>query len=152
MKSSLNQDNLVNDHWFDSTNNVNWPPLGVSKLTFRALALRHSLRQRTNARNVSFETLNDDQFMLPNYLVILSHWRSTTVSLETYPLYWIKPRSKPYSIFFAFFGPNINQWLFKKIHLFLLYEQKNERLAYQKSAINLVSFFLQQCIWLAVVV
>ena len=103
MKSSLNQDNLVN--WFDSTNNVNWPPLGVSKLTFRALALRHSLRRRTNARNVSFETLNDDQFMLPNYLVILSHWRSTTDSLETYPLYWIKPRSKPYSIFLRFFWP-----------------------------------------------
>ena len=45
-----------------------------------------------NAPNISFETLNSGQFMLsiqliiPNYLVILSHWCSITVSWETYPL------------------------------------------------------------------
>ena len=36
----------------------NWLPFRVSNLTFQALALRHSLWRRPNARNVSFETLN----------------------------------------------------------------------------------------------
>ena len=53
----------------------------------------HSLWRRANARNICFETLNSGQLTLssqliaPNYLVILSHRCSTTVSLETYPLY-----------------------------------------------------------------
>ena len=50
--------------------NANWPPLRVSKLTFRALALRHSLWRRTNARNVSLETINGDQFKLSTQLII----------------------------------------------------------------------------------
>ena len=53
-----------------------------------------SLRLRANARNVivSLKTLHDGQFTFStqlitlNYPVILSHRRSTTVSLETYPL------------------------------------------------------------------
>ena len=46
-----------------------------------------------NIRNVNFETLYGGQFMLStqliilNYPVVLSHKHSTTVSLETYPLY-----------------------------------------------------------------
>ena len=50
-------------------------------------------RRRANTRNVSFETIYVGQFTLStqliilNYLAILSHQRSTTVSLETYPLY-----------------------------------------------------------------
>ena len=53
----------------------------------------HSLWRRANARNVSFETFYGGQFRLStqliilNYPIILSHRRSTTVSLETYPLY-----------------------------------------------------------------
>ena len=45
-----------------------------------------------NAGNVIFETLYGGQFMpstqliILNYPIILSHWLSTTVSLETYPL------------------------------------------------------------------
>ena len=46
--------------------NVNWPPLRVSKLTFRALAPHHSLRRRTNARNVCSETINGGQFYVIN--------------------------------------------------------------------------------------
>ena len=71
---------------------VNLPPYRVSKLTFRALALRLSLWQKANARNVRSETLYGGQFTLstllikPNYLVLLLHWRSTTVSMETRPL------------------------------------------------------------------
>ena len=63
-------------NWAD---NVNWP--------FRALALRHLLRRRANARNVSFETLNGGQFTLstqliiPNYVATVSYWRSTKLSL-----------------------------------------------------------------------
>ena len=63
-------------NWAD---NVNWP--------FRALALRHLLWRRANARNVSFETLNSGQFTLstqliiPNYVAIVSYWRSTKLSL-----------------------------------------------------------------------
>ena len=49
-----------------------------------------SIWQRAGTWNVSFETLYGGQFMLstqliiPNYPVILSHWCSTTVSIETY--------------------------------------------------------------------
>ena len=45
-------------NWVD---NVNWPPLSVSKLTFGALALRQSEWRRANARNFSLETLYGDQ-------------------------------------------------------------------------------------------
>ena len=47
----------------------------------------------SNDQNISFETLNGGQFALPtqliilNYLVILSHQCSTTVSLESYSLH-----------------------------------------------------------------
>ena len=53
----------------------------------------HPLRRKASARNVSFVTFYGGQFMLStqliilNYPVILSHRRSTTVSLETYPLF-----------------------------------------------------------------
>ena len=49
-----------------------------------------SLWRRANARNVSFETLYvsrstlSTQLIIPNYLLILSHRRSTTVWIETY--------------------------------------------------------------------
>ena len=62
--------------------NINW-----------LLALCHLLWQRANDQNVSFETCNGGQFTLSiqliilNYLVILAHLCSTTVSLESYPLY-----------------------------------------------------------------
>ena len=47
-------------------------------------------RRRANGRNLSLETLYSGQFTLitqlikPNYLAILPHRRSTTVSLVTY--------------------------------------------------------------------
>ena len=56
------------------------------------LTLHHSLWRRANTRKDSFETLNGGQFtsstqlIKPNYLE-LSHWSSTTVSVETYPLH-----------------------------------------------------------------
>ena len=52
--------------------NINWP-----------LALCHSLWQRANDQNVSLETCNGGQFTLSIQLIICS----TTVSLESYPLY-----------------------------------------------------------------
>ena len=79
-------------NWVD---NVNWTPERVSKLTFRALALHHSLWRRANARNLGFETLNGGQFtfstqsVVLNYPVGISHRRSTAVSLEIYPFYCI---------------------------------------------------------------
>ena len=75
-----------NINWADD---VNWPPLVVSKLTFRALALRHliwSKLQLWNFYGGQF-TLLSGQLILLNYLFILFHRRSTTVSLETYPPY-----------------------------------------------------------------
>ena len=62
-------------NWVD---NINWPPLRVSKLTFRVLALRQSeqidqrpsLWRRANARNVSFETFYLGQFTLSTQLII----------------------------------------------------------------------------------
>ena len=58
---------------------------------FKGNDLCHSFWWRTNTRNISFETLSSGQFTLStqliNYPVILSHRCSTTVCLETYPLY-----------------------------------------------------------------
>ena len=54
----------------------------------------HSLWRRANARNVIFKTLYKDLFTLSthlillNYPVILSNQRSTTVSLESFPLFF----------------------------------------------------------------
>ena len=71
----------------------------IEKLTFRALALRQSkyegltLWRRVNARNVSFSNAVRWSIYIinsvdkPNFRVSLPHRRSTTVSLETYPLF-----------------------------------------------------------------
>ena len=62
-------------------------------LAFRALALRLPLWHRSNARNVSVSVLYGGQFTIsiqlikPNHSFALPRRRSTTVSLETYPLY-----------------------------------------------------------------
>ena len=54
------------------------------------------LWQRVNTWNIGFETLYSGQTMLStwlvtlNYNVILSHPHSSTVSLETYPLYLLQ--------------------------------------------------------------
>ena len=75
-------------------------PRGTVTLTWVAESsvplLPFSLWRRANARNVSFLTLYGGQFTLStqliiqNYRVILSHRRSTTVSLETYPFIQVK--------------------------------------------------------------
>ena len=65
----------------------------MEKLTFRALALRQSEGRRANARNVSFSiSVRWSIYIInsvdkPNFRVSLPHRRSTTVSLETNPLY-----------------------------------------------------------------
>ena len=59
----------------------------------------HSFWGRANTRNVSFKVLCSGQFTciinsvdnIPNYPVILTHRRSTTLSSETYPLYLRNP-------------------------------------------------------------
>ena len=57
---------------------------------FRALRSNEGL---TNAQKISLNTLYSGQFTFStqlitvNYLVIISHQHSTTVSLETYPFY-----------------------------------------------------------------
>ena len=67
----------------------------LRKLTFRALALRRSDDQELTLETSAFESLYGGQFTLPtqltkpNYLASCysPHRRSTTVSLETHPLY-----------------------------------------------------------------
>ena len=60
------------------------------------LTIRQSLWRRANTRKVSFQTFYGGQFtsstqlIILNYLVILSHRRSATVSLESYSLLKIK--------------------------------------------------------------
>ena len=85
------------DHKFFSltcTTRIKWTYGNQTILTKEGNLVLSSLWRGTSARNVSFETLNDGQFTLstqliiPNYLAILSHRCSTTVSLETYPPYW----------------------------------------------------------------
>ena len=80
-------------HW-------NWPPQRVQRLMFGALAPCQGVGQRTNHSDKGL-TLKTSAFTLLygglftfstqlttlNYPVILSHQHSTTVSLETYPLY-----------------------------------------------------------------
>ena len=62
----------------------------IGKLTFGALALRQS---EANARNVSFPiSVRWSIYIInsvnkPNFRVSLPHRRSTTVSIETNPLY-----------------------------------------------------------------
>ena len=46
--------------------NVSWPPLKISKLST-------TLWRRTNARNVSFKTLNGGKFTLSTQLIILNY-------------------------------------------------------------------------------
>ena len=72
---------------------VSSPTIQPIKLIQLIISLRiDKLRKRANAWNVSFKTLYGSQFTLStpvdhtNYPVILSHQRSTMVSLETYPL------------------------------------------------------------------
>ena len=80
-------------HW-------NWPPQRVQRLMFGALAPCQGVGQRTNHSDKGL-TLKTSAFTLLygglftfstqlttlNYPVIFSHQHSTTVSLETYPLY-----------------------------------------------------------------
>ena len=72
-------------------------------------ALRQSDWRRGNARNVSLQTLYGGKFMFSTQLiplkcpVILSHRRSTTVSLQTYPLYYYG---------FAFLGTQLKTALY----------------------------------------
>ena len=65
----------------------------ISSLSSACSSLEfHSLSQMANTWKISCKTLYSGQFILPtqliilNYPAILSHWCSTTVSLETYPL------------------------------------------------------------------
>ena len=72
------------------TNSV--PPFSSYKYTHNSQFLQQ-LWWRANTWNVSFLTLYSGQFTLStqliiqNYPVIFSHWCSTSVSIETYPLY-----------------------------------------------------------------
>ena len=61
--------------------------------TYKPTHNQQFLWRSANARTVGFETLHSGQFTLStpltkvNYHIIFSHQRSTTVSLEIYPLY-----------------------------------------------------------------
>ena len=86
---------FVFSHYHVSTDDI--APFSAYKHTHNSQFL-YSCWWSANAPNISFETLNSGQFMLtiqliiPNYLVILSHWCSITVSWETYPLpHWTTP-------------------------------------------------------------
>ena len=94
-------------NWVDS---VNWPPYrdwkadvsSVSPSSERSsssLALRHSLRRRANARNVSFSiSVRWPIYIInsvdkPNFRVSLPHRRSSTVCIEINPLHsfvWLR--------------------------------------------------------------
>ena len=69
--------------YYQPRDNVNWSPLRFSKLTFRALTLRQSewrrnisLWGRANARNVSFENFNGDQFTPSTQLIIPKYFKT----------------------------------------------------------------------------
>ena len=69
--------------------------VGRRELVFLAINRDDLFWRRAHARTSALETLYGGQFTLltqlaiPNYPAILSHRRSTTVSLETYPLQFI---------------------------------------------------------------
>ena len=76
------------------------------------LTIRQSLWRRANTRKVSFQTPYGGQFtsstqlIILNYLVILSHRRSATVSLESYSLLKIKQISSDKKTECASYAPN----------------------------------------------
>ena len=111
--------------WFvNGVDNVNWPPYrdwkadvsSVSPSSEQiALVLKANLLWwRANARNVSFSiSVRWSIYIInsvdkPNFRVLPPHWRSTTVSLKTKPLYsygaglplWEKVRGKQFFLFF----------------------------------------------------
>ena len=72
-------------------------PKRKKKLNLTILKLEYKITHMANGWNISFVTLYSGQFTLstqlikPNYPVVLSHWHSTTVSSETYPLHPTSP-------------------------------------------------------------
>ena len=75
----------LRQEWQENTSEIS------KQVRMNSIWFPHSLWRRANARSVSFETLPltlSTQLIIRNYTVILSHRRSTTVSLETYPLNW----------------------------------------------------------------
>ena len=82
--------------WFiNGVDNVNWPPYGDWKADVSSVSPSSEdlLWRRANARNVSFSiSVRWSIYIVnsvdkPNFRVSLPHRRSTTVSLETNPLY-----------------------------------------------------------------
>ena len=89
------------------------------ELTIRSWELKDLIKSWNllqNARNISFETLYGGQFKLtlqlimPNYLTILSNRLSSTVSLETYPLYW-DAKLNPFMTCSPVFSHTLDSWL-----------------------------------------
>ena len=89
------------------------------ELTIRSWELKDLIKSwnlSQNARNISFETLYGGQFKLtlqlimPNYLTILSNRLSSTVSLETYPLYW-DAKLNPFMTCSPVFSHTLDSWL-----------------------------------------
>ena len=89
------------------------------ELTIRSCELKDLIKSQNlsqNAWNISFETLYGGQFMLttqlimPNYLIILSHWLSSTVSLETFPLYG-DTKPNPFMTCSPVFSCTLDSWL-----------------------------------------
>ena len=89
------------------------------ELTIRSCKLKDLIKSQNlsqNAWNISFETLYGGQFMLttqlimPNYLIILSHWLSSTVSLETFPLYG-DAKLNPFMTCSPVFSHTLDSWL-----------------------------------------
>ena len=89
------------------------------EVTIRSWELKDLIKSwnlSQNARNISFETLYGGQFKLtlqlimPNYLTILSNRLSSTVSLETYPLYW-DAKLNPFMTCSPVFSHTLDSWL-----------------------------------------
>ena len=89
------------------------------ELTIRSWELKDLIKSwnlSQNARNISFETLYGGQFkltlqlMMPNYLTILSNRLSSTVSLETYPLYG-DAKLNPFMTCSPVFSHTLDSWL-----------------------------------------
>ena len=97
--------------WFiNGVDNVNWPPYRDWKADVSSVSPSSEqidlLWRRANARNVSFSiSVRWSIYIInsvdrPNFRVSLPHRRSTTVSLETNPLYFLNVACHVYTFFF----------------------------------------------------
>ena len=137
--------------WFiKGVDNVNWPPYRDWKADVSSVSPSSEqidlLWRRANARNVSFSISVRwsiyiiNSFDKPNFRVSLPHRRSTTVSLETNPLYLI--------LYYAAFLACLLAWKSSMVVITMVATQQNAIwFSISNCEVNLPSLFVFSEMW-----